>query len=155
MKNKSLDNIITKNKRAYFDYEVINTWESWIELKWYETKSVRYGYVNLKWSYIIMIGWELYVKWMHISPWKVLFNRESIETERVRKIFLHKKTILYLISKLKEVWFSVVPLELYFVWNLIKLKIWLVKWKKTYQKKQLLKERTMDKEAKMNMKKYF
>jgi len=148
------DNLITKNKKAYFDYEIIDNWEAWIELKWYETKSVRQGHVNLKWSYIVVVNNELYIKWMHVSALKSLPNKSSIETERERKVFLKRKTINYLIWKQKESGFSLIPLELYFVWSLIKLRVWLAKWRKSYQKKQLLKERTMDKEAKIAMKKY-
>jgi len=155
MKNKkSINNLITKNKKAYFDYEIIDTWEAWIELKWYETKSIRSGHINLKWAFIVVINNELYIKWMHVSAWKALANRENIETDRERKIFLHKKTIIYLYWKSREWGNSIIPLELYFVWSIIKLRVWLAKWKKSYQKKQLLKERSMDKEAKIAMKKY-
>jgi len=154
MKKKNLNNQITKNKKAYFDYEIKDTWEAWIMLKWYETKSVRWGQVNLKWAYIVFHGNEAYVKWMHITAWKALPNRWNIETEIERKIFLHKKTIISLLSKVKEQGFSVIPLELYFKWSLIKLRVWLAKWKKAYQKKQVLKERSMQKEAKVAMSKY-
>lgn len=152
--NKKIDTLITKNKKAYFDYEILDNWEAWVELRWYETKSIRNGHVNLKWSYIVAVNAELYIKWMHVSAWKSLPNRETIDADRVRKIYLHKKTIGLLIWKLKEPWYSIIPLELYFVWSLIKLRVWLAKWKKLYQKKQVLKERTMDKEAKIAMKKY-
>ncbi len=154
MKKKNLNNLITKNKKAYFDYEISDTWEAWIDLKWYETKSIRNWHVNLKWSYIVVVNNELYIKWMHVTAWKALVNRESIETDRERKIFLHKKTISYLSWKSREAGYSIVPLELYFVWSLIKLRVWLAKWKKAYQKKQILKERSMDKEAKIAMKKF-
>ena len=145
--------LITKNKKAFFDYEIIDSWEAWIELKWYEVKSIRAWQVNLKWSYISCISWSLQVKSMHITAWKALANKESIDTSRDRKIFLHKKTINFLCAKLKESWFSIVPLELYFKGSLIKMKVWLVKWKKKYQKKQILKEKAMDKQAKIMMKK--
>jgi SsrA-binding protein len=153
-KKKNLNNQITKNKKAYFDYEIIDTWEAWIELKWHETKSVRNGHVNLKWAFIVVVNNELYVKWMHVTAWKSLSNRGSLDTDRERKIFLHKKTITFLSWKSREAWNSIIPLELYFAWSLIKLRVWLAKWKKAYQKKQLLKERTMDREAKVAMKKF-
>jgi SsrA-binding protein len=51
---------------------------------------------------------------MHISAWKTLPNKDSLDTKRDRKIFLHKKTIIYLCQKLKEAGFSIVPLEIYF-----------------------------------------
>lgn len=149
-----MEKLIAKNKKAYFDYEIIDTWEAWIELKWHEVKSIRAKYVNLKWSYISWISWVFFVKNIQITPWKTLVWRSFIKWNEDRKIFLHKKTILYLLWKIKETWFSCVPLELYFKWSLIKLKVWLVKWRKNYEKKQILKERTMDKEAKIMMKKY-
>lgn len=148
------DKLITKNKKAYFDYEIVETWEAWIELKWYETKSIRAGYVNLKWAFLIVQNKELFIKNMMVSAWKTLPNRETIDVFRQRKIFLHKKTISYLSIKVKEAWFSITPLELYFSWSLIKLRVWLAKWRKSYEKKQVLKERTMEKEAKIAMKKF-
>ena len=146
--------LITKNKKAYFDYEILDSWEAWIELFWHETKSVRAKQVNLKGAYIIEQNGELFVKWLHIFPWKALPNKVSIEPERERKIFLHKKTVLYLSGKMREAWYSLIPLELYFKGSLIKLKAGLAKGRKAYQKKQFLKERTMEKEAKIMMKKY-
>ncbi len=148
------DKLITKNKKAYFDYEIVETWEAWIELKWYETKSIRAGYVNLKWAFLIVQNKELFIKNMMVSAWKTLPNRETIDVFRQRKRFLHKKTISYLSIKVKEAWFSIIPLELYFSWSLIKLRVWLAKWRKSYEKKQVLKERTMEKEAKIAMKKF-
>ena len=153
-KKKNLNNLITKNKKAYFDYEISDTWEAWIELRWYETKSIRNGHVNLKWAFIVAISNELYIKWMHVTAWKALASRWTVDTEIERKIFLHKKTITFLSWKSREAWYSILPLELYFVWSLIKLRVWLAKWKKAYQKKQILKERSMDKEAKVALKKF-
>ena len=146
--------LIIKNKKAYFDYEIIDSWEGWIELKWYEVKSIRSWNVNLKWSYLSVVNTDIYIKWLHISPWKTLSNTASIEADITRKIFLHKKTILHLANKSKIAGFSIIPLELYFSWSLIKIKVALAKGRKEYWKKQVLKERTMDKEAKIAMKRY-
>jgi len=146
--------LITKNKKAYFDYEIIDTFEAWLELKWYEAKSIRSGQVNLKWAFISTLNNDLYVKFMHITPRKTLVNRSQVQSDRDRKIFLYRKTINLLKAKAKESWFSIIPLELYFKWSLIKLKVWLVKWRKSYDKKQILKERSLDKEAKMIASKY-
>lgn len=148
------DNLISKNKKAYFDYEVLDSYEAGIELFWHEVKSLRNWQVNLKWSYISLLSWTPYIKWMHITPWKTLVNRQNLSWDRDRKIFLHKKTIMKLLSKQKEWWFAIIPLELYFKWSLIKLRVWLCKWRKEYDKKQVLKERSLDKEAKMMMKKF-
>lgn len=151
---KKQDNLIAKNKKAFFDYDMIETWEAGIILKWHETKSIRHGNVHLKWAFLSIISWELYLKFFHISPWKALANRASLETDTPRKVLLHKKTIEYLAQKSKEWWYTIIPTELYFKWSLIKVRVALAKWKKAHQKKQVLKERAMDKAAKIAMKKY-
>lgn len=151
---KKNDPLIAKNKKAYFDYEIIDSWETGVELRWYETKSVRARHANLKGTYVVIMSGELYVKSMHISAWKALSNRDSVETDRMRKLFLHRKTIDYLTKKIKEGWYTIIPLKLYFKWSLVKLTIALAKGKKAHQKKQVLKERAMDKQAKLSMKKY-
>lgn len=145
---------IVKNKKAYFDYEIINSWEAGVELRWYEVKSIRNKQVNLKGSYISFVNGRPEIKGMHISPWKSIPNKDFIDPDRPRIVFLHKKNILYLTGKIKESGYSIVPLELYFKWNLIKVKVALVKWRKKYEKKQVLKERDMDKQAKIAMSKY-
>ncbi len=146
-KNKTNTWEITKNKKAFFDFEIIKSYEWWIELLWHETKSIRHWSVNLKWSFLT-VNWSwLYLKNMHITAWKSLPNRWTIDTFRERKVFLHKKDIEYLEWKSKEKWTTLVPLSLYFKWSLIKIQVWLVKWKKQFEKKQVLKDRSMKKEA--------
>ena len=146
---------IVKHKKAYFNYEILDTWEAWLLLSGHETKSIRWWQVNLKWTYVVNVWWELFIKGMHVTPWKSLSNLWAVEPDRERKLLLHRKTITYLSSKMKEKWLSVVPLELYFKWSLIKLRVWLARWKKQYQKKQILRERSIDKEAKIMLKKNY
>lgn len=145
---------ISKNKKAYFDYEILDSYEAGIELMWYEVKSIRAGNVNLKWAYISFLNGEAVIKWMHIGVYENSSNKSLISPICDRKIFIHKKTINLLKEKIKEPWKTVIPLEVYTSWNLIKIKIGLVLWRKKYDKKQLLKERTVDMEAKKAMKKY-
>ncbi|MFA5917082.1 MAG: SsrA-binding protein SmpB [Candidatus Gracilibacteria bacterium] len=146
--------LISKNKKAYFDYEIIDTYEAGIELKGYEVKSIRSGNVNLKGAYISFLTGEAVVKGMHIGVFENSSNKALISPIVDRKIFLHRKIINLLKEKSKEPGKTVIPLEIYGKGNLIKLKVGLVIGRKEYNKKQLLKERTLDKEAKMMMKKY-
>ena len=146
--------VITTNKKAYFDYEIKDTHEAWIKLIWHEVKSIRAWHVNLKWSYIVFNWDEAYIKWMHVTPWKALPNNKSIESSPERKIFLHKKNIIDFKIKVKQWGYSVIPLMLYFRWSLIKLSVGLAKWRKVFEKKQVLKERTMQKEAKKALSKF-
>ncbi len=138
---------LAKNKKAYFDYEILETQEAGIELLGHEVKSIRAKHLNLKGSYISLQNWELFLKQMHVWVWKVLSNRDAIEVERPRKILLPKKKIIYYGSKLKEGGYTLLALEVYLKGSLIKVRVWLAKWKKSYQKKQTLKERTLDREA--------
>lgn len=152
--NKDEYKLITKNKKAYFDYEIIDTYEAGIQLFWHEVKSAKNWHINIKWAYISFIWWFAQIKWMHITPLISLPNRESIPWDRERKIFLHKKDLVNLQTKQKESGLSIIPLEIYTKWSLIKVKVWLWKWRKEYDKKQVLKERTLDKEAKIYLKKF-
>ena len=113
------DNLITKNKKAYFDYEVLQTYEAWVKLLWHEVKSIRNWHVNLKWAYISFLWWHNLLKWMHITPWKTLVKSSVLDPKVDRSIFLHKKDIYYLAWKQKEWGFAIIPLELYFKWSLI------------------------------------
>lgn len=145
---------ITKNKKAFFDYEIIKSYEWWIELTGYETKSIRHWWANLKWSFMVVNGSGIYIKNMHVSAWKALPKSQTVDTIREVKVFLHKKDILYLEGKSREKWHSIIPLSLYFKWSLIKIQVWLVRWKKQFEKKQVLKDRSMRKEADIAANKY-
>ena len=89
---------------------------------------------------------------MHIAVLPSVINKTLVFPERERKLFLHKKTVIYLSTKIKEAGFSVIPMEVYFVGSLIKIKVSLAKGRKAYQKRQVLKERTLEKEARAILK---
>lgn len=146
---------ITRNKKAFFDYEILETGEAGIELFGHEVKSIRAKHVNLKGSYISVVNGELFLKGMHISPWKWLSNTSILEPERPRKIFLPKKKILYYSGKIKEGGYTILALSIYLKGSLIKVQVSLAKGKKSYQKKQTLKEKSLEKEAKMMLKKSY
>jgi len=145
---------IIKNKKAFFDYEILESREAGIELFGHEVKSLRAGWGNLKGSYISFVGWIPHIKNMHISPWKTLVARDGMAPTRERKIFLHKKTIQLLLWKQKIAGLAIVPLEVYFSGSLVKVKVGLCKGRKQYDKKQLLKERTLEKEAQKTLKNF-
>ncbi len=146
---------LAKNKKAYFDYDVLETQEAGIELLGHEVKSVRQKHINLKWSYISVVNGELFLKQAHIGAWKFLPFSSSVDTQRPRKILLHRKKIIYYGSKLKEGGYTLLALQVYLKGWLIKVEVWLAKGKKSYQKKQTLKERSLDREAKMMLKKSY
>ena len=140
-----------KNKKAYFDYEILEEIECGIVLSGTEIKSIRNSNVNLKDSYAIIRNGEVYLLNMHISEYKEgnIFNHNETRT---RKLLLHKKEILKLRDKIELNGNTLVPLKLYFKGNKVKILLGLAKGKKTYDKRETIKERDINREIKKELK---
>lgn len=151
--NKKIQKIMSLlvNKKALSDYEIIKEFECGIELIWSEVKSIRSKHFHLKASFISIREWILYIQKFHISQYKLLTNFVSYDPERERKLFLHKKDVNYLSQKIKEKWFTIIPIEVYLKWNLIKLKIALARWKKLYEKRADIKKRDIEMDLKITL----
>lgn len=139
------------NRKARFDYEIIDTFETGIVLTGTEIKSIRSGKANLKDSYGIIKNGEILLLNMYVSPYKEgnIFNHEE---RRTRKLLMHKKEILKLRDKIMLNGNSLVPLKLYFKNGKAKIELALVKGKKNYDKREALKKRDTLREIKKNMK---
>lgn len=139
------------NRKANFDYEVIETYETGIVLTGTEIKSIRKGMMNLKDSYGIIKNGEVFLLNSHISQYSEgnIFNHDETRT---RKLLLHKKEILKLTDKINMDGFTLVPLKVYFKKNKAKVLLGLCKGKKTYNKKETIKERDIMREAKRELK---
>ncbi len=140
-----------KNKKAYFDYEILEEIEAGIILTGTEIKSIRNGNANLKDSYAVVRNNEVYLLNMHISEYKEgnIFNHEE---KRTRKLLLHKKEILKLRDKINLNGYTLVPLKLYFKGNKVKILLGLAKGKKIYDKRESIKERDINREIKKEWK---
>lgn len=136
--------IFADNKKALFDYEIIEEYEAGIKLYGEEVKSVRNGSINLKWSYILITKNHPTVVWVHIGELRGWMRQ--LEPKRERDILLSKNEILRLELKVKEMGATIIPISLYSKWNLIKMRMALVKGKKTWQKKESIKARDIDRE---------
>ncbi|EKE28932.1 MAG: SsrA RNA (tmRNA)-binding protein [uncultured bacterium (gcode 4)] len=132
------------NKKALSDYEVIKEYECGIKLEWHEVKAIRGNQFHMKASFVTIRDGDVYIQKFHISPYKQFTNKEAYDPEKERKLLLHKKSIDALSQKIKEKWFTIIPTEVYFKWNLIKMKIALGRWKKQYEKKEALKKRDIE-----------
>lgn len=141
------------NRKAKFDYEIIDTMEAGIVLTGTEIKSIRNGHAQLKDSYAIIRNNEAFLLNMHISIYKEgnIFNHEETRT---RKLLFHKKEILKLNDKIRLEGYTLVPLKLYFKQNHIKVLIGIAKGKKNYDKRETIKQRDIDREMKKTMKNY-
>lgn len=135
-----MDMVVIENKKAYFDYEIIEKFETGIELVGSEVKSVRLGKVNLRDSFCFVENTEIFLKNCRISAYdkSTIFPPDEL---RSRKLLMHKYEIRRLIGKSREKGWSVIPLKMYFKGRRVKVEIALAKGKKSYDKKQTIKDR--------------
>ena len=147
--------IIATNKKAYFDYFVISTYEAGLVLEGSEVKSIRKGNVNLKDTFIYFNSKEeVFVKNMFIKKFEN-FGGFEIDEKRDRKLLLNKSEIRKLASKIKEKGYSCVPLKICLKNNkFVKLEIGLVKGKKSFDKKESIKLNDIKREVEREMKNY-
>lgn len=140
-----------QNKRANFEYLILDKYESGIVLKGTEIKSIREGKVGLKESYCYFYSGELWIKNMHVGIYEQgnIYNHEE---KRDRKLLLHRKELNKLL-KGKEKGFAIVALRLYInAKGLAKLMIALAQGKKMHDKRQAIKERDMKRELRRGLK---
>ena len=142
-----------KNKKANFDYEILDTYEAGIVLTGTEIKSIRAGKVNLRDSYAIVRNGEVYLLNMHISHYEQgnIFNHDETRT---RKLLLHKKEIYKIRDSLEKEGLTLVPLKLYFKDNYAKILLGVARGKKNYDKREAMKKRDNLMEIRKNLKKY-
>lgn len=139
MYNKS--NIVIKNKRASFDYEILDRFVAGIQLYGTEIKSIRDGKAGLSDTYCTFINEELWVRNMHISTYFFgTYNNHDVR--RDRKLLLNKRELNKLLRGTKETGLTIVPTKLFInEKGLAKLEIGVAKGKKTYDKRHTLKEK--------------
>lgn len=140
-----------QNRKAKFDYDIIETIETGIVLTGTEIKSLRTGKANLKDSYAIVRNREVFLVNMHISEY-VHGNIFNHNETRSRKLLLHKKEILKLNDKVRLEGFTLVPLKVYIKGNYAKVLLGVGKGKKLYDKREAMKERDMKRELDKAMK---
>ena len=142
-----------KNRKASYDYFIDKEIEAGIVLTGTEIKSLRKGSANIKDSYAKIKNDEAYLLNMFIAKYDE-GNRFNHEERRTRKLLLHKSEINRLIGKVNEKGYTLVPLKIYFKDSLIKVEIGLCKGKHTYDKKQVIKDRDLERNAKREIKNY-
>ena len=132
--------IITKNRKAFHDYSILETTEAGIALVGTEVKSLRLGNVNLKDSYARVERGEVVLCGLHISPYDH-GNRYNHDPERPRKLLLHRREIGRLKSRTEEKGLTLVPLSLYFKGGRAKVELGLAKGKQIHDKRETLRKR--------------
>jgi len=154
MGKKPQTKIIAKNKKAFFNYDLLETFEAGISLLGSEVKSIRDGRISLKESYAEVKDGEVFLLHCHISPYEAA-NRFNHEPRRERKLLLHSREIKRLTGKIKEKGLTLVPTKVLInAKGLVKVEISLAKGKRTYQKKEVIKERDIQREVRTELKKW-
>jgi len=143
--------LIAKNPTAYHNYQIENKIETGIILAGTEIKSIRNGKVNLKDAYAYIKNGEVFLCGMHISPYEHgnIFNKDPL---RDRKLLLHKKEIVKLISQTKQKGYSLIPICIYFKGSFVKVDLGIGKGKKLYDKRQDLAKKDAQKQIAINLK---
>jgi len=137
--------IVVTNKKARHDFFIEETYEAGISLLGTEVKSLRNGRANIKDSFARIVGDEIFLFNMHISPYEQgnIANHDPI---RDRKLLLHKNEIGRLMGKVKEKGYTLVPLQVYFKRGYAKVEIALAKGKHLYDKRQTIAEKEAQRE---------
>lgn len=146
------DSTIAKNRHAFHDYEILETFEAGIELTGTEVRSLRDNHAQLTDAFALVRNGEVWLNNFHIAPFKN-GNIANVDPDRRRKLLLHKKQIRYLAEKTQEKGLAVVPLKLYFKKNgLVKVEIALARGKKLHDKRNDLKEKQVQRDIDRELK---
>ncbi|MXP50811.1 SsrA-binding protein SmpB [Pantoea sp. SoEX] len=143
MKKKSTENslmIVTKNKKAYYEYSIEKKFEAGIVLYGWEVKSIRAKKININDSYVLIYGKEVYLIGTTFQSLINVSNNITCDSKRNRKLLLTKSEINYL-SNNKQKGYTIIPLVLYWKKSWCKITIGLSRGKKQYKKREQIKER--------------
>lgn len=136
--------IYAQNKKAFFDYEILETLEAGIELKGHEVKAVKAGKVSIKGSYVKIIDNEAFLLGATVSPYQPSNIIGEYDEKRDRKLLLNRKELDYLLEKEKERGLTIVPIKLYNKGGKVKLEIGIARGKKKYDKREAIKKKEFE-----------
>jgi len=137
------EKVITENRKAYHDFEIEEIFEAGIELKGSEVKSVKMGKVSISEAFVHPKDGELYIYNMHISP----YSKSHVfvpDPKRPRKLLLHRHEIDRIIGRITIRGYTAIPLKVIAKRGWIKVVIALAKGRKKYEKKEIIKERDIE-----------
>jgi len=144
--------ILSDNRKARHQYEILETFEAGIELKGTEVKSIRAGKANLRDGFAQLREGELWLQNVHISPHSTTIQQYNHDPRRTRKLLLHKGEIRKLIGKVEQKGLTLVPLKIYVTRGWIKVTIALAKGKKLHDKRDSLKRKQEKREVERALK---
>lgn len=145
---------IKKNKEGLFNYEVIETYQVGLVLTGPEVKSVKNGQISLKGSYVTVDKKnEAWLVGAYVAPYKPAANvQQKYDSNRRRKLLMHKKEIISLLGKNKQKGLTIIPVSVYTIKGLIKLDIALARGKSQIDKREKIKRREVDRQIRRTLK---
>ena len=143
--------VITTNRRAYFDYNILETYEAGIELRGFEVKAIKSGRINLAGSYVVIRDNQAWLLNADIPPYQPLNTPADYVPKRTRRLLLKSSEIKSLIGRTQEKGLTLVPLKVYTKNRRIKLEIGLGKSKKKADKREAIKKKDIEREIGRNL----
>ncbi|NJR49784.1 MAG: SsrA-binding protein SmpB [Leptolyngbyaceae cyanobacterium CSU_1_3] len=144
--------IVSDNRQARFQYEILETYEAGIELVGTEVKSIREGKVNLRDGFALVRDGEVLLLNVHVSPHKTASQFFNHDPRRTRKLLLHRQEIRKLVGRVEQQGLTLVPLKMYFKGGWVKVDLGLAKGKKLHDKREDVKRRDDQREMQRAMK---
>jgi len=142
--------IVARNRKARHEYEILETYEAGIELKGPEVKSLRAGHVSFQDAFARVDSGQVWLHSLHISPYEQA-NRNNVDPTRERRLLLNRQEIRQLIVKTEEKGLTLIPLDIYFARGYAKMTLAVARGKKLHDKREALKRRQQDREARRAM----
>ena len=144
------EKLVCVNRKARFEYEILDTLEGGLVLKGTEVKSLRAGQASITEGFATISGGEAWLVDCQIQPY-AFGNLNNHEPKRRRKILLHRREIAKLVGKVKEKGLSLIPLKIYFKNGLAKVEIGVGRGKKLHDKRETIKRRDTERETRREM----
>ena len=137
---------LAKNKKALFDYEILETFDAGLVLIGQEVKSIKNKHISLKGAYVVSKDSEFFLIGASVPPYQPKNAPKDYDQERTRKLLLKKAEINYLIGKSKQKGLTLIPLRVYTKLGRIKLEFGIAKGKKKFDKRETIKKRDFKRE---------
>ena|SRR3989338_1459220 len=143
---------LSENRKAYFNYEIIETFEAGIELLGLEVRAIKNGRANMAGSFATLKNGEGYLTNLDVPPYQLNNVPSDYNPTRPRRLLLKKEEIKYLAGKMKNDRLTLIPLKLYAKGPKIKVELGLARGKRTYEKREAIKKREVKREIRRTLK---
>lgn len=144
--------VLSENKKAYFDYQILEKYEAGISLIGQEVKSIKLGRMGLTGSYVVVRNNEIYLLGANVPPYQPKNAPPGYDPQRTRKLLLRKSEIIYLFGKSQQKGLTLIPLKVYTNNGKIKIEFGVAKGKKVFDKRETIRKRDAEKEISRELK---